>query len=100
VVQGANIPLTAGAEQALAARGVVVVPDFIANAGGVICAAMENTGATRAAAFDAIAEKIRANTEKVLAEAKLHGVLPRQAAEDLAVHRLRQAMSYRRFSIM
>ena len=100
VLEGANIPVTPGAEKALAARGVLVVPDFIANAGGVICAAMEYAGATRAAALDAIAEKIRANTEKVLAEAKRHGVVPRQAAEDLAAHRVREAMGYRRYSIM
>ncbi|MFN9943945.1 MAG: Glu/Leu/Phe/Val dehydrogenase, partial [bacterium] len=32
VLPGANIPMSAGAERALAARGVLVVPDFIANA--------------------------------------------------------------------
>jgi len=41
VLQGANIPFTPGAEQALHERGVLVIPDFIANAGGVICAALE-----------------------------------------------------------
>lgn len=41
VAEGANIQLTAEAEQALAVRGVLVLPDFIANAGGVICAAVE-----------------------------------------------------------
>jgi glutamate dehydrogenase (NAD(P)+) len=99
VLQGANIPMTQEAETAVAVKGVVVVPDFIANAGGVICAAMEYVGATRAAAFDAIAERVRANTETVL-DAVKPGVLPRQAAEQLAVHRLRQAMSCRRHSIM
>ena len=69
-------------------------------AGGVICAAMEYGGATRAAAFAAIAERIRANTETVLAEEKQRNVLPRQAAEQLAVRRVKQAMSSRRYSIM
>lgn len=100
VLEGANIPLTRTAEKTLAERGVVVVPDFIANAGGVICAAMEYAGATRAAAFDAIAERVRANTGAVLREAKAGGVLPRQAAEALATHRVRQAMALRRFSIL
>jgi len=100
VLQGANIPFTAEAEQALAARGVVIVPDFIANAGGVICAAMEHAGATRAAAFDAISEKVRANTQKVLEAAKAQGVLPRRAAEDLAAARVRSAMALRRYSIL
>jgi len=100
VLQGANIPFTPGAEKSLAARGVLVVPDFIANAGGVICAAMEYAGATQAAAFAAIEEKIRANTEAVLAEVQSKGVLPREAATGLAVRRVREAMGYRRFSIL
>jgi glutamate dehydrogenase (NAD(P)+) len=40
VIQGANIPITEEAELQLHRRNVLVVPDFIANAGGVICAAM------------------------------------------------------------
>jgi glutamate dehydrogenase (NAD(P)+) len=99
VLQGANIPFTRGAEEALAVRGVIVVPDFIANAGGVICAAMEDAGATRAAAFDAIAERIRGNTDRILAQAKAQGLLPRQAAEALATARVKEAMKYRRFSL-
>jgi glutamate dehydrogenase (NAD(P)+) len=99
VLQGANIPFTDEAERMLAARGVLVVPDFIANAGGVICAAMEYAGATRSAAFDAIAEKIRANTEAVLAATRRDAVLPRAAALQLATERVRQAMSHRRFGI-
>ena len=51
-------------------EGVLVVPDFIANAGGVICAAMEYAGATQRAAFDAIGEKIRANTGNGAGEVK------------------------------
>ena len=66
VLQGANIPFTPGAEKILHERGVLVIPDFIANAGGVICAAMEYRGATESQAFQVIEEKIRANTEAVL----------------------------------
>jgi glutamate dehydrogenase (NAD(P)+) len=47
VAQGANIPCVAAAEQELAARDVLVLPDFIANAGGVICAATEYIGGPR-----------------------------------------------------
>ncbi len=100
VLQGANIPFTLGAEKALHERGVLVIPDFIANAGGVICAAMEYHGATRASAFAAIEEKVRANTHAVLDAMKTSGMLPRQAALHLTTARLKQAMSYRRFSIV
>jgi glutamate dehydrogenase (NAD(P)+) len=100
VVQGANIPFTLGAEQFLHERGVLVVPDFIANAGGVIAAAMEYGGATEAQAFQAIEEKIRANTEGVLAEARRRHGPPRQAAVALAVARVKEAMTYRRFGLL
>ncbi len=100
VLQGANIPFTMGAERALHQRGVLVVPDFIANAGGVICAAMEYAGATEAAALAAIAEKIRANTKAVLEGARAKGSLPREAAVKLATERVEAAMATRRFHIM
>ena len=99
VLQGANVPCTRAAEEALHARGVLVVPDFIANAGGVICAAMELHGATRDAAFAAIAEKITANTEAVLASAQRNRLLPRDAATQLATRRVRDAMATRRFHV-
>jgi len=99
VLQGANIPCTDGAERALHQRGVLIVPDFIANAGGVICAAMEYRGATQLAAFNVIAEKIRANTDDVLELARSRGVMPRVAAIDFASQRVRQAMAHRRFGI-
>ena len=99
VVQGANIPFTPGAERILHERGVLVVPDFIANAGGVICAAMEWRGATETAAMDAIQEKVRRNTRNVLEDAKARGIPPRQAAVEMAEARVRRAMGYRRHSL-
>jgi len=100
VLEGANIPFTVGAERMLHDRGVLVVPDFIANAGGVICAAMEYHGATRGAAFEAIAEKIRANTKAVLDDVASRREIPREAAVRIATERVRAAMATRRFSIM
>ena len=97
VAEGANIPLTAEAEAALAARGVLVLPDLIANAGGVICAAVEFRGGTESAALALIDEKIRANTEAVLDEVKRTGALPRTAAASLASERVQRAMRTRRW---
>jgi glutamate dehydrogenase (NAD(P)+) len=47
VVEGANLPATAEALAVLHQRGVVVVPDFIANAGGIIAAAHSIPPGTR-----------------------------------------------------
>jgi glutamate dehydrogenase (NAD(P)+) len=99
VVEGANIPFTLGAEEYLHERGVLCIPDFIANAGGVICAAMEYHGATQAAAMQTIEEKLRRNTEQVMEAAKNKLILPRQAATEMAEQRVRRAMGFRRFSL-
>ena len=95
--QGANIPCTAEAEDALHRRGVLVVPDFIANAGGVICAATELHGGTERGAFEHIDQRIRANTKAVLEESRRDGLLPRTAAIALARRRVAAAAATRRF---
>ncbi len=99
VIEGANIPITLAAEKYLHEKGVLCVPDFIANAGGVICAAMEYQGASEMAAFESIEEKLRRNTEQVLEDAARKKILPRSAAEALATERVRKAMTTRRWSV-
>jgi glutamate dehydrogenase (NAD(P)+) len=96
VIQGANIPATEPAERWMHAHGILSVPDFIANAGGVICAAIEYHGGTQAQAFAAIEERIRANTRETLERARADGVPPRQAATRMATARVREAMGFRR----
>ena len=96
ILQGANIPATAEAETALHRRGVLNVPDFIANAGGVICASVEYHGGTEASAFEQIAQKIKSNTEAVLSRSRRDGIEPRRAAIDLARERVRAALAFRR----
>ncbi|MCB9569906.1 MAG: Glu/Leu/Phe/Val dehydrogenase [Myxococcales bacterium] len=96
VLQGANIPATPEAEADLHARGIINVPDFIANAGGVICAAVEFHGGDEARAREAIVTKIRENTAEVLRRSRERGILPRAAALELAHERVREAMRYHR----
>ena len=98
VVQGANIPVTVEAEAVLHDKGVLSIPDFIANAGGVICAAVEYQGGTQSTAFQTIDEKVRTNTREVLHAAKEAGTRPREAAVALAERRVRAAMSLRRWN--
>ena len=96
IAQGANIPFTMDAERILHEKGVLVLPDFIANAGGVICASVEYHGGTQTLAFQMIDQKIRSNTEEVLANAQKSRTLPRQAAVALAEARVKKAMMYRK----
>ncbi|GAA2806598.1 Glu/Leu/Phe/Val family dehydrogenase [Kribbella solani] len=95
VLEGANIPATGAAEQALRDRGVLIVPDIIANAGGVICAAAESRGLTATQAFTDIAERLRTATTEWLGRVTA-GATPRQAALDMATARLTTAAGYRR----
>ena len=98
LLEGANIPATRTAEARLFEKGILYVPDFIANAGGVICAAMEYHGANESAVMATIKDKVMRNTNQVLERVQREGIPPRQAAEDLALERVRKAMSFRRFS--
>lgn len=95
ILQGANIPATSDAEASLHERGVLIVPDFIANAGGVICAAVEYHGGTENDAFGQISAKIHRNTREVLTRSRDDKVLPREAAVRLARERVLAAMALR-----
>ncbi|MDK2848786.1 MAG: glutamate dehydrogenase [Desulfuromonadales bacterium] len=99
VAQGANIPMTPAAEKTLHERGVLCLPDFIANAGGVICGAMEYHGGWKGLVFDVVEDKIRANTEEMLRRVKREDRLPRDIAIDMALAALRKAMATRRWTI-
>ncbi|MGD8340861.1 MAG: Glu/Leu/Phe/Val dehydrogenase [Gammaproteobacteria bacterium] len=98
IIQGANIGVTEDAENLLRERGVVCPPDFISNAGGVICAAVEYHGGTESQAFAAIEDKIRTNMTEVLTRAREAGCSYRDAAVVMATERVRAAMRTRRWA--
>ncbi len=98
ILEGANIPASVNAERALHDRGVLVVPDFIANAGGVICASVEYHGGTESGARNIVAERIRHNTTEVLERARNTKAMPRDAARVMAEGRIRTAMKFARFA--
>ncbi len=97
ILQGANIPATQEAEDALHKKGILSIPDFIANAGGVIMAAMEYEKKTEKEAFDAIATRIKDNTRRILEKSENEKILPRQAAVEIAKDRVLKAMRYREY---
>jgi len=98
VLQGANIPATDAAEQWMHTQGILNVPDFIANSGGVICASVEYHGGTESQAMTAIEDRIRTNTREVLDRSKRGKCTPRQAALEIAKGRVQEAQRYRRYS--
>lgn len=101
VVEGANLPTSRAAQETLAERGVLVIPDFVANAGGIVAAgvAMDaryspfrpDTGAI----LDLVSARVRRNTETVVGEARATRSLPHDAARRLAQSRVLAAMRAR-----
>ena len=92
IVQGSNIPTTPETEEELHKKGILVVPDFVANAGGVISSYAEYKGKTKEEMFKLVEKKSRVNTEKVLKLSKQKGIKPRDAAMEIAVERVKSAI--------
>ncbi|MFJ9406923.1 Glu/Leu/Phe/Val dehydrogenase [Streptomyces sp. NPDC101393] len=98
VVEGANLPTSPQAQEILARRGVTVLPDFVANAGGVVAAAFamdaRHSGfrPETPTIFDTISSRLRANAVTVLEEAKRRNTTPHTAGRGLAEERVRTAM--------
>ena len=101
VVEGANLPTTPAARQILHERGVAVVPDFIANAGGIIAAAHSMDARYSPfpvdpdTVFAMISAKMRHNAETVVCESRRLGLAPHVAAQAIAQDRVREAMRLR-----
>lgn len=97
VVEGANGPTTQEADAVLAARGVTVVPDILANAGGVVVSYFEWVQANQAYWWsqeeveDRLAQRMTSAWSDVVAESAERGVTLRTAATCLAVRRVAEA---------
>ncbi|MEY3164709.1 MAG: hypothetical protein RLZZ48_273 [Actinomycetota bacterium] len=97
VVEGANGPLTPGADHILADRGVVVIPDVYANAGGVTCSYLEQCQNFAHLTWDEdevnarVIDLMRAAFEKFYAFAQESGLPYRLAASVLGVKTIADA---------
>ncbi|MFF1830634.1 Glu/Leu/Phe/Val dehydrogenase [Paenarthrobacter sp. NPDC058040] len=102
IIEGANLPTSPSSRRILHERGIAVVPDFIANAGGIVAAAHSMAARYSPFAVDPediftmISTKLRANTTAVLEESTRSGLTSHEAAYRLAQGRVREAMEVRR----
>ena len=80
IAPGANVPYGPGAVEELHRRGIVAVPDFIANAGGVHLYNSVAQDGTPVEALARIEALIREAVSRTLAAADEHGVTPLAAA--------------------
>ena len=97
VVEGANGPTTTEADRILEEMGVLVVPDILANAGGVVVSYFEWVQANQAywwseAEVEArLADRMTTAWHEVVAEGRKHDISLRTAATCLAVRRVAEA---------
>jgi len=92
IVEGANIPATEGTEDLLHKKGIWIVPDFIANAGGVIGSYAEYLGKAGCEAFQLIEDKITKNVRCVILGAATSNRNPRIVGLEIAKQRVKEAM--------
>jgi glutamate dehydrogenase (NAD(P)+) len=108
IIEAANIPTLHKADEYLNKNGVLIVPDFLANAGGVIGSFVEYQGRTEREAFDLIKYKISKNIKEILTEAIMQKTMqgggyeignPRKIATERAKQVIYRAMLLRKGAI-
>jgi leucine dehydrogenase len=100
VCGGANNQLAdARHDQALAGRGILYVPDYVANAGGVIDFHQERIDDRPEAVLRAVS-RIRHITADVLGRAAASGRTPREEADRVVAERLADAKAAARAALM
>ena len=81
-------------EDELFKKGILIVPDFVANMGGVISSYVEYLGINpKDDMLELIKRKVTRTTKLILEESKKTGVAPRQVALKLAQDKLRTKMN-------
>ncbi len=87
VVPGANEPWTQAAEGRLTERGILAVPDFLANCGGVLGGTMEFAGIDEAGIRAFVDEELAPRVGRVLDVAAARGLVPSAVAGEIARER-------------
>lgn len=92
IVEAGNIPMSEKIENELFTKGIFIVPDFVANAGGVISSYAEYRGYNPKRMFEVVERKITKSTEAVLKRSLKSGRNPREVALEIATERVQRAM--------
>jgi glutamate dehydrogenase len=101
MVEGANGPTTPEADDVLSKKGVMVVPDFLANSGGVVCSYFEQVQSnmnyfwTKDEVLGKLDDKMTRAFHAVLDLSKKKGVSMRDAAYMIAISKVAEACHLR-----
>ncbi len=96
IIEGANIPIREEYEEKLRKKGVLIVPDIVANSGGVISSFIEYKGYHPKKMFGIIKRRVVKTTESVLKQSKEKNLSPRIVAKKIAEKKLKEAMKKRK----
>jgi len=89
IVEGSNIPMSEKIEKELFERGILVVPDFVANAGGVISSYAEYRGYNPKRMFELVERKITKTVELILRQSLKKNKNPREVVLEIAEKKLK-----------
>jgi len=103
IIEGANGPTTPEADDILSDRGVVLLPDILANAGGVVVSYFEWVQDLQSFSWDQ--EEVFRQLQRMMSKAyyateetaEQYGVTMRTAAQILAIKRVSEALIIRGF---
>ena len=96
IVEAANIPMQDDIEEKLFKKGILIVPDLIANAGGVISSYAEYRGYNPKRMFNLVERKIVRATKALLEEALSTKENPRAVGMRIAKDRVESKMKEKR----
>lgn len=92
IVEGANIPMREDIENELFKKGIIIVPDFVANAGGVISSYAEYRGCNPKQMFEMVGKKIFCCTKAIMEKSLAEKRNPREVAMEIALKRVEEKM--------
>jgi glutamate dehydrogenase/leucine dehydrogenase len=102
VIEASKHAITSAAEQVMASRGTVVVPEILATSGAAIAAFLEWNQSARFSTLSApeaqseLAKRINAALDSVVATAEKNGISLRRAAHVIAIDRIASEMRIRK----
>jgi glutamate dehydrogenase/leucine dehydrogenase len=91
IIEAGNIPMSEEIEKEFFKKGIWVMPDFIANAGGVISSYAEYRGYNPKKMMETVAQKITKNVSLVLKKAIAEKKEPRSVGMEIAISRLKKS---------
>lgn len=91
IIEGANIPMQESVEAELWGRGIFVLPDIVANAGGVLSSYAEILGYGEGKMFAFVREKIEKIVREIIGTALRTKRNPREIALRIATERVERA---------